>query len=306
MQMVWGIYRVALLASVLMLTVVGPAQAQQQDFSQVAIGTEPVAEGLYMLTGFGGNIGVSAGPDGVILIDDQFADLVDKIRGAVAEISPQEIRLVLNTHWHFDHTGGNELLGRGGALIIAHENVRKRMSSEQFTEFFQQTTPASPSIALPVVTFTRDVTLHLNGQTIEVQYVPPAHTDGDAIVWFKELNAVHLGDTYFNGFYPFIDFSTGGSIRGMIGAANMALARIDDDTKVIPGHGPLSNRSELRDFRDMLRTVSDRIEADIRAGKSLEEVVAGKPTAKFDAEWGDGFIQPDDWVRLLYKGMSAP
>jgi len=279
--MVSRIYRVVFLAAALTLSLVVPAQAQQQDFSQVSIGTEPVADGLYVLTGFGGNIGVLTGPDGVILIDDQFADLVDKIRGAVAAISPEEIRLVLNTHWHFDHTGGNELLGRGGALIIAHENVRKRMSTDQFTEFFQQTTPASPSIALPVVTFTRDVTLHLNGQTIEVQYVPPAHTDGDSIVWFKDLNAVHLGDTYFNGFYPFIDFSTGGSLRGMIGAANVALARMDDETKVIPGHGPLSNRSELRDFRDMLRTVSDRIEADIRAGQSLEEVVAAKPAAKF-------------------------
>ncbi|MGI9331248.1 MAG: MBL fold metallo-hydrolase [Gammaproteobacteria bacterium] len=302
--MVWGIYRVAVLAASLSLCLVLPAQAQQQDFSQVTIGTESVADGLYMLTGSGGNIGVSTGPDGVILIDDQFADLVDKIRGAVGEISPQPIRLVLNTHWHFDHTGGNELLGRGGALIIAHENVRKRMSTEQFIEFFQQTIPPAPSVALPVVTFTRDVTLHLNGQTIEIQHVPPAHTDGDAVVWFKEANAVHLGDTYFNGFYPFIDFATGGSMDGMIGAANAALARVDEDTKIIPGHGPLSNRSELRDFRDMLRTVSDRIEADLRAGRSMDEVVAGKPTANFDAEWGDGFIQPDDWVRLLYKGMS--
>jgi cyclase len=236
-------------------------------------------------------------------VDDQFAPLVGKIRAAIRELSDQPIRMVLNTHWHFDHTGGNELLADEGAVVIAHENVRKRMSTRQFTEFFQTERPPSPAGALPVVTFTRDITLHLNGQTMAVEYVPPAHTDGDAIVWFRELNAVHMGDTYFNGFYPFIDTSSGGTIRGMVSAVAAALARMDGDTRVIPGHGPLSNAAELRVYHDMLQAVVERMDALIAAGNDLDAIVAAKPTATFDAEWGDGFIKPDDWVRLVYEGM---
>lgn len=282
-----------------------PVIAQQQDLSQVQIGTVPVADGLYMLTGSGGNIGVSVGVDGVIVIDDQFAALVDKIRAAIAEVSDKPVRMVLNTHWHFDHTGGNELLAGGGALVIAHENVRKRMSAGQFNEFFQSETPPSPAGALPVVTFKRDVTLHLNGQTIEVEHVPAAHTDGDAIVWFRELNAVHMGDTYFNGFYPFIDYGSAGNIRGMVAAVAGALERMDEQTQVIPGHGPLSNVAELRKYHDMLKTVTERMDALIGACKDADAIVAAKPTAEFDAQWGNGFIKPDDWVRLVYRGMTA-
>lgn len=281
------------------------AVAQQRDFSEVQIGTVPVAEGLYMLTGQGGNIGVSVGADGIVLVDDQFAGLVDKIRAVLTELDDGDVRVVLNTHWHFDHTGGNELFAGGGAMILAHENVRKRMDTEQFTEFFDMQVPPSAAGALPVLTFTRDVTLHLNGQTIEVEHVPSAHTDGDAVVWFRELNALHMGDTYFNGFYPFIDFSSGGSIGGMIAAVDAVLPRINDATKVIPGHGPLSNVAELRQYRSMLQTVADRMDALIADGKSVDEIVAAKPTADFDAEWADGFIKPDDWVRLVYRGMAA-
>jgi glyoxylase-like metal-dependent hydrolase (beta-lactamase superfamily II) len=290
-----------LLASVLAL----PAGAQQQDFSQVQIGTVPVADGLYMLTGSGGNIGVAVGPDGVIVVDDQFAELVGKIRAAVRELSAEPIRMVLNTHWHFDHTGGNELLAEAGAVVIAHENVRRRMSTRQFMEFFQTERPPSPAGALPVVTFTRDLTLHLNGMTVEVQHVPPAHTDGDAIVWFADRNAVHMGDTYFNGFYPFIDVSSGGNIAGMLAAVEGALARMDAQTKVIPGHGPLSNAEELSAYRDMLRAVTARMQALIDEGLDADAVVAAKPTAEFDGRWGQGFIQPDDWVRLVYQSLAA-
>ena len=282
-----------------------PALAQQQDFSQVQIGTVPVADGLYMLTGQGGNIGVSVGADGIVLVDDQVAGLVDKIRTALAALDDGDVRLVLNTHWHFDHTGGNELLAGGGAMIVAHENVRKRMNSKQFVEFFQMERQPEPTAALPVITFTRDITLHLNGQTIEVQHTPPAHTDGDSIVWFRELNAVHMGDTYFNGFYPFIDYSSGGSIRGMIAAVDQALPRIDDQTRIIPGHGPLSNIGELRQYRVMLVTVADRIDALMADGKTADEIVAAQPTADFDADWGEGLIKPDDWVRLVHRGMQA-
>lgn len=296
-------FTVVLVATLLMQAL--PAVAQQQDLSQVQIGTVRVADGLYMLTGSGGNIGVSVGADGVVVIDDQFAALVDRIRAAIAEVSDKPVRLVLNTHWHFDHTGGNELLAGGGALVIAHENVRKRMSAGQFNEFFQSETPPSPAGALPVVTFTSDVTLHLNGQTIEIEHVPTAHTDGDAIVWFRELNAVHMGDTYFNGYYPFIDFGSDGNIRGMVAAVEHALERMDANTQVIPGHGPLSNAAELSTYHDMLKAVTERMEALMAQGKDVEAIVAAKPTAAFDAEWGDGFIKPDDWVRLVHRGMNA-
>lgn len=300
-----SIHKLNAVALAWVLATWAPAVAQQQDFSKVQIGTVPVADGLYMLTGSGGNIGVSVGADGFVLVDDQFAELVDKIRAALAELGDGNVRLVLNTHWHFDHTGGNEKLENAGALVLAHENVRKRMSTRQFTQFFNMESPPSPHDALPELTFTRDVTLHLNGQTIRVEHVPAAHTDGDSVVWFTELNAVHMGDTYFNGFYPFIDFSSGGSIGGMIDAVNQALPHMDADTKVIPGHGPLSNAAELRAYRDMLQTVKSRIDALIADGQDAEAIVAAKPTADFDAEWGDGFIRPDDWVRLVHRGMTA-
>jgi glyoxylase-like metal-dependent hydrolase (beta-lactamase superfamily II) len=279
--------------------------AQQQDLGRVEIVTVPVADGLYMLVGQGGNIGVSVGEDGIVLVDDQFAPLLPKIKAALAELDDGPVRVVLNTHWHFDHTGGNELLAGAGAIIVAHENVRKRMSSEQFIATFEMTMPPSPAAALPVVTFTRDVTLHLNGVTIEVQHAPPAHTDGDSIVWFRELNAVHMGDTYFAGMYPFIDFNTGGNIRGMIEAVDAMLPRMDANTRIIPGHGPLSNAEELRAYRDMLATVADRIDSLIAEGKSADEVIAAKPASDYDASLAQGFLKSDDWVRMVYQGMTA-
>ena len=195
------------------------AVSAQSDFSKVEIRTTSLGSGLAMLEGSGGNLGVSTGPDGVFLIDDQFAPLTEKIRAAIAKLSPEPIRFVLNTHWHGDHTGGNENLGRGGVLILAHHQVRVRMSSEQFMTLRGIEIPASPPEALPVVTFEDGVRLHLNGQTIEVQHVEPAHTDGDSIVYFREADVLHLGDTYFSGFYPFFDSSSGGRIDGMIAAA---------------------------------------------------------------------------------------
>ena len=280
------------------------ASAQQQDFSQVEITTIPVAEGISMLMGSGGNIGVCVGPDGVLLIDDQYAPLTEKIATAVARISDQPVRMILNTHWHGDHTGGNENFAGAGAVIIAHDNVRVRMSSSFFSEFFQSEVPPSPASALPVVTFARSVSLHLNGQTIRVQHVPAAHTDGDAIIFFEQANVVHMGDTFFNGFYPYIDYNSGGSIRGMVAAIDSALPDIDADTRVIPGHGPLTNRERVMVFRNLLNTVANRIQALLDEGLTAEAIVAAKPTAEFDAEWGQGFIQPDDWVRLVIKGMT--
>jgi glyoxylase-like metal-dependent hydrolase (beta-lactamase superfamily II) len=302
MQMVDGKRSWLALAAGLVLS--GTAGAQQQDFDAVVIEAVPVAEGLYMLVGSGGNIGVSVGADGVLIVDDQYAPLTAKIRAAIAKLTDQPVRMVLNTHWHGDHTGGNENFAGTGALIVAHDNVRVRMSASYFSEFFQTESPPSPDAALPVVTFDSTVSFHLNGQRIRAEHVPPAHTDGDSLVWFEDRNAVHMGDTYFNGFYPFIDVGSGGSLRGMIQAVDLALPRIDPQTRVIPGHGPLSNRAELVEYRTMLATVADRLQALKAAGKSLDEVIAAKPTAEFDARWGQGFIGPDRWVGLVYRAMG--
>jgi len=282
---------------------VAPA-AGAQDPADVTIQTIPLRGPVSMLTGRGGNIGVSAGPDGVFLIDDQFAPLSAKIQAALAALSPRPVRFVVNTHWHGDHTGGNENFAGAGAVIVAHDNVRKRMSTEQFIEAFKSRTPPAPAVALPVVTFDARVSFHWNGEEIRVFHVGNAHTDGDAIVQFTGSNVIHTGDTFFHGLYPFIDGSTGGSVAGMIAAVDQVLALANDDTKIIPGHGPLATRADLASYRRMLATVSDRISALIRRKQTLDQVVAAKPTAEFDAAWGKGFLNPDTFVTILYNVLS--
>ncbi len=280
------------------------ARGQDRDFSQVEIKPELVRDGVYMLTGAGGNIGLSVGSDGAFMIDDQFAPLTDKIAAAVAKLSTEPVKFLINTHWHFDHTGGNENFGKAGAIIVAHENVRKAMSSDQFLEAFKQRVPASPPKALPVVTFAESLTFHWNGDEIRVLHVSPAHTDGDSVIHFKRANVVHTGDIYFNGMYPFIDTDHGGSLEGMIGAADRVLALCAEDTKIIPGHGPLSGVAELKAYRAMLIAARDAIAPLVKAGKSREEIVAAKPTRDLDAKWGQGFMQPDVWVGIVVDGMK--
>jgi glyoxylase-like metal-dependent hydrolase (beta-lactamase superfamily II) len=277
---------------------------QERDFSKVEVVPEKLAEGVYMLTGAGGNIGVSAGEDGVFLVDDQYAPLTDKIRAAVAAISSRPIRFLVNTHWHGDHTGGNENLGRGGVVIVAHDNVRKRMSVEQFIEAFGSKVPPAPKDALPVVTFSDAASFHMNGDEIQAFHVPPAHTDGDSVVRFARANVVHMGDCFFNGRYPFVDLSSGGSFEGVIAVAEKVLAISDAGTKIIPGHGPVADRAALAAYRDVLATVRDRVRPLIAAGKSLEEVKAAQPTREWDATWGQGFMKPDVWLGIVYKSLK--
>ena len=271
----------------------------QQDYSRVEIKATQLGPTTWMLTGAGGNMGLSAGDDATFLIDDQFAPLSEKIAAAVAKITPHPVKLVVNTHWHFDHTGGNENFDKGGAIIVAHDNVHKRMSSDQFIDFMKMKEPAAPHAALPVVTFGDAVTFHLNGDDIQVMHVPPAHTDGDSIVVFTKSNVIHMGDTYFAGMYPFVDTSSGGRIDGMVVACDKALALARDDTKIIPGHGPLSNKAELKAWRDALAAISANIHKLVAAGKSVEEIVAANPTAEFDAKYGNGFVKPPRFAEMI-------
>jgi uncharacterized protein len=281
-----------------------PGSAQQRDFASIDYRTERVADGLYMLsTPVGGNIAVLTGDDGAVLIDDQFDELAPKLRAAVAQLTDKPIRFVINTHWHFDHTGGNAALGRSGTVIVAHGKVRERMSTTQVGTLSGQPTPPSPREALPVVTFDQAVTLHLNDEDLEVTHLANAHTDGDAIIRFRKANVVHMGDLFFVGSYPFIDTNSGGSYEGLLAALAQTLAGIDDQTRVIPGHGPLADKARLREFHAMLTTIRDRIVSQIRAGKTLAEVVAAKPTAEFDAQWAGSFWKPDQWVARSYTDL---
>jgi len=261
-----------------------------------------------MMMGSGGNIGVSVGDDGVFVIDDQFAPLTDKILAAIAAITAEPVRFVFNTHWHGDHTGGNENMGKTGALIVAHENVRQRMSMDQVLERIGRPaaeTPASPEGAWPVVTFTEEVTFHLNGDDMHAVYVPNAHTDGDAIVHFVRANVVHMGDTFFRDRFPFIDTATGGSIDGIIAAAGTALALMDADTKVIPGHGALSDRENLVEYRDALRTMRNAVAALMEQGMSLEQIQAARPIRAQAAAWGQNEAAEESFVATIHLGLSG-
>jgi glyoxylase-like metal-dependent hydrolase (beta-lactamase superfamily II) len=258
-----------------------------------------------MLMGQGGNIAVSTGADGPVLVDDQFAPLVPKIEAAVRAIQDAPIRFVVNTHWHGDHTGGNDPLGKAGALIVAHHNVRQRMSTRQFMAAMQREVPPSPPGALPVVTFEQGVTLHWNGEQIEVEHVAPAHTDGDSLIWFRRADAVHTGDTFVNGSYPFIDHSSGGSFDGLIAACDRVLAGSGAATKIIPGHGPLATQADLRAYREMLGKVRERVAGAIAKGTGQDAFIASKPLADLDPEWGGGFMKAEVFLATVWADLSG-
>ena len=278
-----------------------PAMAQ---FEDVTIKSTHVGGSIHMLEGRGGNLGLSVGEDGVFLVDDQYAPLTDKILAAIRALSDAPVRFVINTHWHSDHTGGNEQLGAGGSVVVAHDNVRERMSTDQFMAAFKRDVSASPEAALPLVTFNDRITFHFNGEAIRVYHVAAAHTDGDSIIHFPESNVIHMGDIFFSQTYPFIDRSSGGSVQGMIGAVTLGLGLCDSKTMVIPGHGSLSNCAELEDYGEMLSDVSDAVQALIDQGKSLQEVIDARPTADFDEKRGKGWIKPDKFTEFVYNSLQ--
>ncbi len=275
----------------------------QTDFSKVEIKVTKVAGNVYMLEGAGGNIGVSVGDDGILIVDDQFAPLADKIRTALKGIADKKLRFILNTHWHGDHTGGNVAFGPE-APVIAHDNVRKRMAVEQKSEVFKRTTPASPKEALPVITFNQNLTVHFNGEEIRAIHFPQGHTDGDSVIFFAGSNVVHLGDDFFAGRFPFVDLESGGSVEGLTKNIGEIITRIPAGAKLIPGHGPLSGIEDLMNYHNMLVTTSDIVRAKIKDGKTLEQIKSeGLPDTW--KSWGTGFIKTDVWLETIYRSLTA-
>ena len=275
-----------------------------QDFSQVQIKATKVSGNVYMLEGSGGNIGVSVGDDGILIVDDQFAPLADKIRAALKGLADKKLRFILNTHWHGDHTGGNVVFGPE-APIIAHDNVRKRMATEQKSEFFKRTTPASPKEALPVITFDHNLSVHFNGEEIRAIHYPHGHTDGDSVIFFTTSNVVHLGDNFFAGRFPFVDLESGGSVEGLTKNIGEIIEKIPAGAKLIPGHGPLSTIDDLKSYHRMLQETTNVLRQKIAAGKTLEQMKSEGLPEEWKT-WGTGFIKTEMWIETVYRSLSAP
>ena len=256
------------------------------------------------LIGAGGNIAVLPGSDGKLIIDSGYLGTRSKIANALSSLSPDPIKHLVNTHWHFDHTDGNEWMHAAGATITAHENTRKHLSTSTRVEDWNFTFPPSPAGAIPTDVFNADKTIQLNGATIALKHYGPAHTDGDISAYFVEADVFHTGDTWWNGYYPFIDYSTGGNVDGMIKAAEANLTMVTDKTIVVPGHGPVGGKAEMIEYRDILASIRDRVAALKGEGKSLNEIVAAKPTAAYDAKWGRGFVNGEFFTKLVYKGVG--
>jgi cyclase len=278
----------------------GPYTAQRK----ANIYTQPVAENIYVLKGVkGGNIGLFIGDDGTFMIDDQFASRTDSIQAAILAAGGSSPDYLLNTHYHGDSTGGNEHFGKAGALIISHDNVRKKLNSGFFIKVFNKQQGPEAKIALPIITFSNSISFHLNGDTVYVFHVPNAHTDGDAVIQFKAANVIHTGDIFFNGVYPFIDVYHGGSLKGMIDAVDRILTLTDADTRIIPGHGPLADEALLKNYRTMLVKANAQLKKLKDAGTSVQEAVAKKPLADLELQWGNGQYSGAQWIELVYPSI---
>jgi glyoxylase-like metal-dependent hydrolase (beta-lactamase superfamily II) len=278
-------------------------EAFRAEAAAAPIKVQKLRGNVSVLEGSGGNIGVLTGPDGKVLVDAGMTPSRQRIQEALRGLSNDPVRYVINTHWHFDHADGNEWLQKEGATIIAHENARRHLAEATRVEDWDFNFPPSAAGAIPSEVVATDRTLKANGSTLALKYYGPCHTDGDLSVTFHEADILHTGDTYWNGFYPFIDYSTGGSIDGTIRATEANLAAVTDGTIVIPGHGPVSNKAELKAYRDMLVDVREKVAALKKQGRSLDEIIAAKPTAAYDAKWGQFAVKPNGFTKLVYMGV---
>jgi len=285
-----------------LLAMAGNVSAQE---NKVEFSTFQLSDTIYMLRGRGGNVGISSGEDGLYIIDDQVQPVTSQLLQAIGKISDKPIRFVINTHYHADHTGGNETIGKSGALIIAHDNIHKRMTTEQVSIFMKNTTPPYAKDALPVLTFNDQISLHFNGETATVYHVAHGHTDGDSIIHFPASNVIHMGDMYFNTLYPYVDLDAGGSIQGMVHAADLALSLADEGTRIIPGHGPLAVTEDLRTYRDFLIKASANVQALIDEDMDLQQVIAAQPTAEWDEDLGKVWIKPAQFVTFIYNSLKG-
>jgi cyclase len=285
-----------------LLATTGSISAQEK---KVEFSTFQLSDTIYMLRGRGGNVGISSGEDGLYIIDDQVQPVTSQLLQAIGKISDKPIRFIINTHYHADHTGGNETIGKSGALIIAHDNIHKRMTTEQVSIFMKNTTPPYAKDALPVVTFNDQISLHFNGETATAYHVAHGHTDGDSIIHFPASNVIHMGDMYFNTLYPYVDLDAGGSIQGMVHAADLALSLADDGTRIIPGHGPLGVTEDLRTYRDYLIKASANVQTLIDEKLSLQQIIAAQPTAEWDEDLGKTWITPAQFVTFIYNSLKG-
>lgn len=274
-------------------------QAQESEIS-----SQKITDQIYMITGKGGNIGIFVGKDGTFVIDDKFAPLTDQILEAIKSVGGDTPKYLLNTHFHGDHTGGNENIGNLGTIIISHDNVRERLQAGSFIKAFDMKTPPAQKAALPVITFSQDMHLHINGETVTAIHAPLAHTDGDSFVYFEKANVLHAGDIFFNGFYPFIDAANGGSVSGVIGAVESILAITNADTKIIPGHGPLANRMQLQAYKDMLITAHANLLALKKQGLTAEQAIEREPLKSLDEKWGGAMFSSKRWIEVVYPAVN--
>ena len=286
-----------ILASFALVTFAFVASAQQ---AEVVIEATELATGVYTLKGRGGNLLLCSGEDGSFLVDDQYAPLSAKIQAKIEELGAAPVKFVLNTHYHGDHTGGNENFGAAGAIVIAHDKVRTRMTESHQDEIFDRLIEAAPVANLPIVTFSESVRFHVNGEEIHAFHVAPAHTDGDSFVHLRRANVLHMGDVFFNGQYPFIDVSGGGRVSGTISDCELALSLCDENTKIVPGHGAVGGKAELIAYRDMLKDLQAKIAAAIDAGKDLATLSAERPSAAYDERWGAAWVKGEQIVKMVY------
>lgn len=274
------------------------------DWAHVQIETHQLANHVYYLHGSGANACASVGPDGILLVDSEFEPMSAKIKQAVIRLRPGRIEYLIDTHWHTDHTGGNADFAKDGTTVIAQDNVLARMQTPQYLPYLNLKCDPAPREAWPKITFGNSMTLSFNGEEIQLFHLGPAHTDGDAVIYFPKSNVICLGDIYINGLYPIIDLGSAGTINGYFGMIDKALSLSNDQTRVIPGHGPVATKKELQAYRDMLITIRDRIEAMRQAGKTLAEIERANPSKEFDPDWASDRVGPDGLTKMIYESLS--